>query len=65
MNSQKSSKFSNRVKKNWIMFVRRIIEPKVEKDFFKGKVIVLLGVRQVGKKTFVRNLELCVNHDTL
>jgi predicted AAA+ superfamily ATPase len=47
------------------MFVRRIIEPKVEKDFFKGKVIVLLGVRQVGKKTFVRNLELCVNHDTL
>lgn len=47
------------------MFIKRIIEPKVEKDFFKGKVIVLLGARQVGKKTFIRNLELCVNHDTL
>lgn len=32
---------------------KRTIQPKIEKDFFKGKIIVVVGARQVGKTTLV------------
>jgi len=37
------------------MFVPRKIEDKIEKKFFKKKIIILYGARQVGKTTLVKN----------
>jgi len=37
----------------------RQIIPKLEKDFFKVKIIVILGARQVGKSTLMRMLPSC------
>jgi predicted AAA+ superfamily ATPase len=39
--------------------INRQIAGLIERDFFKGKVIVLLGARQVGKCTLIRLLPLC------
>lgn len=39
------------------MYVQRNIENLVVDDFFKGKVIVILGARQVGKTTLLRRIE--------
>ena len=36
--------------------VSRIISNKIKKDFFKGKVIIVLGARQVGKTTLLKKL---------
>jgi predicted AAA+ superfamily ATPase len=47
------------------MAIKRQIENNIEKDFFKGKIIVLLGARQVGKSTLIRMLPSCVSHNTL
>jgi predicted AAA+ superfamily ATPase len=38
----------------------RQITSAIEKDFFKGKVIVILGARQVGKSTLIRMLPSCM-----
>jgi predicted AAA+ superfamily ATPase len=43
---------------------RQIIE-NIEKDFFKGKIIVMLGARQVGKSTLIKLLPSCKVHKTL
>jgi predicted AAA+ superfamily ATPase len=47
------------------MTVSRQIEQDIEQDLFKGKVIVLLGARQVGKSTLIRLLPSCIALDTL
>jgi uncharacterized protein len=47
------------------MDVRRQLEPHIENDFFKSKVIVLLGARQVGKSTLIRMLPSCRSRKTL
>jgi predicted AAA+ superfamily ATPase len=47
------------------MSIRRQIESNIESDFFKGKVIVLLGARQVGKSTLIRMLPSCQERKTL
>jgi len=47
------------------MSIKRQIENSIEKDFFKGKIIVLLGARQVGKSTLIRMLPSCISNDTL
>jgi len=36
--------------------IERIIKKDVESDFFKGKAIVVLGPRQVGKTTLIENI---------
>jgi len=36
--------------------IKRQISAQIENDFFKGKVIVLLGARQVGKSTLLKEL---------
>lgn len=43
----------------------RQIQPRIEADFFKGKIVVLLGARQVGKSTLIRELPTCSNMNTL
>jgi predicted AAA+ superfamily ATPase len=45
--------------------LQRQITPEIEKDFFKGKVIVILGARQVGKSTLMRMLPSCMNMPVL
>jgi predicted AAA+ superfamily ATPase len=45
--------------------IYRQIAGLIERDFFKGKVIVLLGARQVGKSTLIRMLPLCEQKKTL
>lgn len=47
------------------MNLQRQITPEIEKDFFKGKVIVILGARQVGKSTLMRMLPSCMNMPVL
>jgi len=37
-------------------YIDRTIRTEVEKWFFKKKVIVIYGARQVGKTTFVKHL---------
>lgn len=43
----------------------RQIQPRIEADFFKGKIVVLLGARQVGKSTLIRELPACSQMNTL
>jgi predicted AAA+ superfamily ATPase len=38
------------------MTIQRQITPKIEQDLFKGKIIILLGARQVGKSTLIKML---------
>ena len=38
------------------MFIKRILEEKIEKNLFKGKIIILYGARQVGKTTLVKRI---------
>lgn len=38
------------------MIMKRIIQKQVEQDFFKGKVIIVAGARQVGKSTLLDQL---------
>ena len=45
--------------------IARSIATKIENDFFLGKVIVVLGARQVGKSTLIRELPLLKNHKVL
>ncbi len=47
------------------MSIRRQIENNIEQDFFKGKIIVLLGARQVGKSTLIKMLPSCKPDETL
>jgi predicted AAA+ superfamily ATPase len=47
------------------MDVRRQLVPYIENDFFKGKIIVLLGARQVGKSTLIRMLPSCQSQKIL
>lgn len=47
------------------MSVVRQIESYIENDFFKGKVIVILGARQVGKSTLIKMLPACTKHSVL
>ena len=47
------------------MSIQRAIVSSIEKDFFKGKVIVLLGARQVGKSTLIGMLPSCKNEQVL
>ncbi len=35
----------------------RIIKPKIEEKFFKGKVIIIYGARQVGKTTLIKDFQ--------
>lgn len=45
--------------------IARSIAAKVENDFFFGKVIVVLGARQVGKSTLIRELPVLKKHKVL
>ena len=47
------------------MPITRQIENRIEKDFFKGKIILLLGARQVGKSTLIQMLPTCASNPTL
>jgi predicted AAA+ superfamily ATPase len=47
------------------MEIIRQISTSIENDFFKGKVIVLLGARQVGKSTLIQMLPICKTYKTL
>ena len=38
------------------MYIKRLVEVKIEEHLFKGKVIILYGARQVGKTTLVKDL---------
>jgi predicted AAA+ superfamily ATPase len=35
---------------------QRILQDQLQKDFFSGKVIMLLGARQIGKTTLVEEI---------
>jgi hypothetical protein len=35
---------------------KRILEEKIKNDFFSGKIIMLLGARQIGKTTLVEEI---------
>lgn len=37
--------------------VTRVIEKQVEKDLFKGRVIIIYGARQVGKTTLIKKIQ--------
>lgn len=47
------------------MPITRQIENLIERDFFKGKIILLLGARQVGKSTLIKMLPICASNPTL
>jgi uncharacterized protein len=47
------------------MSIPRQIIQEIENDFFKGKVIVILGARQVGKSTLIKMLPSCSIESTL
>ncbi len=47
------------------MSIEREISLSIEKDFYKGKVIVILGARQVGKSTLISMLPACNSNKTL
>lgn len=47
------------------MAIVRQIEKSIERDFFKGKIILLLGARQVGKSTLIHMLPSCASNPTL
>ncbi len=47
------------------MSIARKVEKSMEQDFFKGKIIVLLGARQVGKSTLLSRLPSCQKNKTL
>jgi len=47
------------------MSVEREISSSIEKDFFKAKIIVILGARQVGKSTLIKMLPACNSNKTL
>ncbi len=47
------------------MSIKRQIEASIENDFFKGKIIVILGARQVGKSTLIKMLPSCSSNPTL
>lgn len=47
------------------MPIERQIAKTIEADFYKGKIIVLLGARQVGKSTLIKMLPSCNNNSTL
>lgn len=38
------------------MYIQRQIEPVIQKNLFKGDVVILYGARQVGKTTLVQNI---------
>jgi hypothetical protein len=38
------------------MIIKRTIQEQMEKDLFKGKILVLYGARQVGKTTLVKEI---------
>ncbi len=56
LNLKKSTKFAITTENNGLMSVVRQIQGAIRNDFFKGKVIVLLGARQVGKSTLIKML---------
>jgi len=39
------------------MSVKRIIQTKIEKDLFKGKISIIYGARQVGKTTLAKEIQ--------
>ena len=45
--------------------INRQVIIDIEKDFFKGKVIVILGARQVGKSTVIKMLTSSMNQSVL
>jgi len=47
------------------MSVPRALQAAISKDLFKGKILVLLGARQVGKSTFISLMPACKNLPTL
>ena len=47
------------------MSIQRQIINNIEKDFYKGKIIILLGARQVGKSTLIQTLPSLKLNNTL
>jgi predicted AAA+ superfamily ATPase len=39
------------------MHIKRIIQDHIENRFFKGKIIIVYGARQVGKTTLIKNIQ--------
>lgn len=46
------------------MLITRIIQEKVEKALFKGKIVIIYGPRQVGKTTIVKQIKEKYSDDT-
>ncbi len=44
---------------------KRLVEEKIKKDFFGGKVIVVVGARQVGKTTLIKTLLQASNLESI
>lgn len=40
-----------------VNIIKRTIQSRLEDKFFKGKVIILYGPRQVGKTTLVKEIQ--------
>lgn len=38
------------------MYIKRLIEPNIVKNLFKGDIVIIYGARQVGKTTLVENI---------
>ena len=45
--------------------IKRYLKPQVAKDFNKGKLILILGPRQVGKTTLVKQFQSASNKKTV
>jgi len=45
--------------------INRVLQPVIEQKFFKGKVIILLGPRQVGKTTLMEQIKATLSTDSL
>lgn len=40
-----------------MIIIRRTIQEKIEKNLFKGKVVIVYGARQVGKTTLIKEMQ--------
>lgn len=47
------------------MVIKRIIQDRIEKSLFKGKVVIIYGARQVGKTTLIKQIQSKHRHHSL
>ena len=39
-----------------LKFLNRVLQSQIEKNLFKGKIIIIYGARQVGKTTLCKEI---------